>query len=176
MASPSRSPLGSGKPWTRSGPGPTTRCRGALESEIREVSNEAQKLHDNTRNGQLLIHAHAHDGHATVAVGTYLHRSGKSVHLHGEDHLRQIADIFDSPAHALLTFEKIQGADMRRGPASLTDTERAAAEARTAFGLAAARPEAPGPKPETVPAYLADAGDHDALLDNFCNTHSGWEK
>ena len=55
-------------------------------SEIREVSNEAQKIHDDIRHGQLLIHAHAQDGHTTVAVGTYLHRGGKSIYLHGADH------------------------------------------------------------------------------------------
>ncbi|WP_308061804.1 hypothetical protein [Streptomyces scabiei] len=86
-------------------------------SEIREVSNEAQKIHDDIRHGQLLIHAHAHDGHTTVAVGTYLGRNGKSVYLHGEDHLRQVADTFDSPAQALLAFEKVHAADMRPGPA-----------------------------------------------------------
>ncbi|MGW0457391.1 hypothetical protein [Streptomyces tendae] len=69
-------------------------------SGIREVSSEAQKIHDDIRNGHLLIHAHAHDGHTTVAVGTYLHQGGKSVYLHGEDHLRQIAGTFDSPASA----------------------------------------------------------------------------
>ncbi len=47
---------------------------------------------------------HAHDGHTTVAVGTYLRPGGTSVHLHGEDHLRQIADTFDSPGQALLAF------------------------------------------------------------------------
>ena len=86
-------------------------------SEIREVSAEAQKIHDDIRHGQLLIHAHAHDGHTTVAVGTYLHRNGKSVYVHGEDHLRQVTDTFDSPAQALLAFEKVHGADMRPGAA-----------------------------------------------------------
>ncbi len=83
-------------------------------SEIREVSNQAQKIHDDIRHGQLLIHAH--DGHTTVAVGTYLHRNGKSVYLHGEDHLRQVTNTFDSPAGALLAFEKVHGAEMRPGP------------------------------------------------------------
>ncbi|MFG3126810.1 DUF317 domain-containing protein [Streptomyces tendae] len=145
-------------------------------SEIREVSNEAQKIHDDIRHGQLLIHAHAHDGHTTVAVGTYLHRKGKSVYLHGEDHLRQIADTFDSPAQALLAFEKVHGADMRPGAAPLTDTERSAAEARATFDLTAAKTESSSPELETVPAYLADAGDHDALLDAFLDAHSDWEK
>lgn len=65
---------------------------------IREVSNQAQKIHDDIRYGDLLIHAHARDGHTTFAVGTYLHPGGTSVYLHGEDHLRQTADTFDSPA------------------------------------------------------------------------------
>ncbi|MET9664963.1 DUF317 domain-containing protein [Streptomyces sp. NPDC006475] len=145
-------------------------------SEIREVSAEAQKIHDDIRHGQLLIHAHAHDGHTTVAVGTYLHRNGKSVYLHGEDHLRQVADTFDSPAQALLAFEKVHGADMRPGAAPVTDTERAAAEARATFDLTAAKPASSGPEPEMVPAYLADAGDHDALLDSFLDAHGDWEK
>lgn len=137
-------------------------------TEIREVSNEAQKIYDDIRHGQLLIHAHAEDGHTTVAVGTYI-GSGKSVYLHGEDHLRQVADTFDSPAQALVAFEKLHGADMRPGPAPMTDIERAAAEARGT--LPAAAPEPSRPEPETVPAYAADAGDHDALLDAFLDTH-----
>ncbi len=143
-------------------------------SEVREVSNEAQKIHDDIRHGHLLIHAHAHahahDGHTTVAVGTYLHGAGKSVYLHGENHLRQVADTFDSPAQALLAFEKVHGAQMRPGPAPLTDTERSAAEARKPLAPPTTEPEPPAPEP--VPVYLADAGDHDALLD----THGEFEK
>ncbi|MFE8009072.1 DUF317 domain-containing protein [Streptomyces sp. NPDC057418] len=145
-------------------------------SEIRQVSNQAQKIHDDIRRGHLLIHAHAHDGHTTVAVGTYLHRSGKSVYLHGEDHLRQVADTFDSPAAALVAFEKAHGAAMRPGPAPLTDTERATTQARTSLGKPAAEAESPRPEPETVPAYAADADDHDALLDTFLEDHRDWQK
>ncbi|WP_426567776.1 DUF317 domain-containing protein [Streptomyces canus] len=145
-------------------------------SEIREVSNQAQKIHDDIRHGQLLIHAHAHDGHTTVAVGTYLHPGGKSVYLHGEDHLRQVADTFDSPAQALLAFEKAHAAEMRPGPAPLTDTERAAIEARSVFDVTTTKPEPSRPEPETVPVYLADAGDHDALLDTFLDTHGEFGK
>ncbi|MGW2051623.1 DUF317 domain-containing protein [Streptomyces sp. NPDC001858] len=143
-------------------------------SEIREVSNEAQKIHDDIRHGRLLIHTH--DGYTTVAVGSYLGRNGKSVYLHGEDHLRQIVDTFDSPAQALLAFEKVHGAEMRPGPAPLTDTERAAAQARTPPALTAAQPAPPLPEAETVALYAADAGDHDALLDAFLDTHSEWAK
>ncbi|WP_433453694.1 DUF317 domain-containing protein [Streptomyces sp. CA-142005] len=145
-------------------------------SEIREVSNHAQKIHDDIRHGHLLIHAHAHDGHTTVAVGTYLGHDGKSVYLHGEDHLRQVADTFDSPAQALLAFEMVHGTDMRPGPAPLTDAERAAGEARAALELGAAKPGPHRPEPETVPIYLADAGDHDALLDSFLDRHGEFEK
>ncbi|CAO0837420.1 hypothetical protein SMICM17S_11129 [Streptomyces microflavus] len=145
-------------------------------SEVREVSNEAQKIYDDIRHGQLLIHAHAHDGYTTVAVGTYLGRTGKSVYLHGEDHLRMIADTFDSPAQAMLAFEKTHGAEMRTGPAPLTDTERSAAEARTPLALTTAKPEPAPPAPESVPVYLADAGDHAALLDTFLDAHGDFGK
>ncbi len=145
-------------------------------SEIREVSNHAQKIHDDIRHGRLLIHAHAHDGHTTVAVGTYLHPGGKSVYLHGEDHLRQVADTFGSPAKALLAFEKAHAAEMRPGPAPLTDSERAAIEARSVFDITTAKSEPSRPEPETVPVYLADAGDHDALLDTFLDAHGEFEK
>ncbi|MFJ3821390.1 DUF317 domain-containing protein [Streptomyces nodosus] len=145
-------------------------------SEIREVSNEAQKIHDDIRHGHLLIHAHAHDGHTTVAVGTYLHPSGKSVYLHGENHLRQVADTFDSPAAALLAFERIHAATMRPGPAPMTDAERAAADARAPLTGTAAEPPPTRPEPQTVPAYLADPGDHDALLDAFIDSHGEWQK
>ncbi|WP_411140998.1 hypothetical protein [Streptomyces sp. x-80] len=139
-------------------------------TEIREVSVEAQKIYDDIRHGRLLIHAHAEDSHTTVAVGTYLD-SGKSVHLHGENHLRQVTETFDSPARALVSFERFHGDTMRLGPAPMTDTERAATEARTSLGAPTTAPEPPGPGPETVPAYAADPGDHDALLDEFLGTH-----
>ncbi|MBT2511662.1 DUF317 domain-containing protein [Streptomyces sp. ISL-98] len=144
-------------------------------TEIREVSDEAQKIYDDIRHGRLLIHAHAEDSHTTVAVGTYLN-SGKSVYLHGENHLRQVADTFDSPAQALVSFERFHCDTMRPGPAPMTDTERTAAEARTSLGAPTAVPEPPSPAPETVPAYAADAGDHDALLNEFLDTHGDWEK
>ncbi len=69
--------------------------------EIREVSDRAQKLHDDIREGHPLIHAHAPDGDTTVAVGTYLAGSMKSVYLHGENHLRQVAGTLHFPAQAL---------------------------------------------------------------------------
>lgn len=143
--------------------------------EVREVSNEAQKIYDDIRHGRLLIHAHAEDGHTTVAVGTYLD-NGKSVYLHGENHLRQIADSFDSPAQALVAFERVHGNVMRPGPAPMTDTERETAEARTSLAVLTSPSEPPSPEPEIVPAYAADPADHEALLDNFLSEHGDWEK
>ncbi|MFJ2794052.1 DUF317 domain-containing protein [Streptomyces sp. NPDC087290] len=144
-------------------------------SDIREVSDQAQKIYDDIEYGHLLIHAHAQDGDTTVAVGTYL-SGGKSVYLHGENHLRQVACTFDSQAQALVAFEKAHGDTMRPGPAPMTDTERAAARARTSLEAPAAEHEASLPVPETVPAYAADAGDHDALLDAFLDAHGDWQK
>ncbi|KUO15269.1 hypothetical protein AQJ91_42620 [Streptomyces dysideae] len=144
-------------------------------AEIREVSNEAQKIYDDIRHGRLIIHAHADDSGTTVAVGTY-RETGKSVYLHGENHLRQITDTFDSPAQALTAFERLHGDTMCPGPAPVTDTERAVAEARISLDIPATEAEPAAPEPEIVPAYTADAGDHDALLDQFLAAHSDWEK
>lgn len=144
-------------------------------SEIREISNTAQRIHDDIHHRHLQIHAHAQDGHTTVAVGTYF-SGGTSVHLHGENHLRQVVLSFNSPAQALAAFEKLHGATMRPGPAPMTDTERAADRARTSLPIPMDEPEPAPPEPETVPAYAADPGDHDALLDAFLDTHSDWEK
>ncbi|MGP3756873.1 DUF317 domain-containing protein [Streptomyces sp. IBSNAI001] len=144
-------------------------------SEIRQVSAEAQKIHDDIRHGHLLIHAHAEDSHTTVAVGTYL-SSGKSVYLHGENHLRQIADTFQSPAAALVAFEMAHGDAMRPGPAPLTDTEQDTARALSSPGVAPREAEPSQPEPEAVPVYAADADDHGALLDTFLEAHRDWQK
>lgn len=144
-------------------------------AEVRDVSNQAQKIYDDIRYGHLRIHAHAKDAHTTVAVGTYL-SDGRSVHLHGENHLRQIAITFDSPAQALTDFEEHYGGSMRIGPSPLTETERSTAEARSSLNAPASVPQPPAPGPETVPAYAADPGDHDALLDAFLDTHGDWQK
>ncbi|WP_069630945.1 DUF317 domain-containing protein, partial [Streptomyces niveus] len=144
-------------------------------SEIREVSDQAQKIYDDIRHGQLLIHAHAQDAHTTAAVGTYL-TGGTSVYLHGEDHLRQIADIFDSPAQALTTFEEMHSDTMRPGPAPMTDTERDTAEARTALGTPTTAPESPNTGAATAPADAPGPGAHEALFNSFIENNGEWEK
>ncbi|MFF5090344.1 DUF317 domain-containing protein [Streptomyces niveus] len=143
-------------------------------SEIREVSDQAQKIHDDIRHGRLLIHAHAQDAHTTVAVGTYL-TGGESVYLHGENHLRQVANTFDSPAKALTAFEEMHSDTMRPGPAPMTDTERDTSEARTSLGVPAADHELLIAGTDTVSADAAAAGAHEALFTSFIETNGEWE-
>ncbi|MEV7395235.1 DUF317 domain-containing protein [Streptomyces sp. NPDC091215] len=142
--------------------------------EIRDVSDQAQKIYDDIRHGRLFIHAHATDNGTTTAVGSY-RDTGKSVHLHGEDHLRQIADTFDSPALALAAFQQAHGDALQVGPAPMTDTERQAAQARTSL-VAPAAPPPERPALEEVPAYAADPADHEAALDAFLADNGDWER
>ncbi|MFF7413351.1 DUF317 domain-containing protein [Streptomyces lydicus] len=148
---------------------------GSTLAQLREIFAQAQAIFDDIHHGHLLIHAHALDSRTTVAVGTYLD-SGKSVHLHGENRQRQVEHIFDSPAQALVAFERLHGDTMRPGSAPMTDTERETAEARTSLGIPPTEPEPPLSVQESVPAYAADPGDHDALLDAFLDAHGDWEK
>lgn len=83
--------------------------------EIREVSAEAQRIHDDIASGRLTIHLHAHDGWTTVAVGTY--RNGKSVHFHGEDYLRQETADYETEAEAVADFHSQYAVAVRPGPA-----------------------------------------------------------
>lgn len=147
--------------------------------EVREVGVEAQKIHDDIAPGHLVIHAHADDGHTTVAIGTY--PGGKSIHLHGEDHLRQTAMVYDTPLEALAAFEDLYTSAVRPGPAPATDTEQRAARALTTTGALTdtpgpTTPEPPASTTETVPAHAADPGDHEALLGEFFEAQGEWEK
>ncbi|MFE4055200.1 DUF317 domain-containing protein [Streptomyces sp. NPDC059096] len=148
--------------------------------EIREVSDQANTLYEDIRRGRLVIHAHAEDGWTTVAVGTY--RNGTSVYLHGENHLRQIADTFDSPAQAIASFERFHGTTMRPGPAPATDSEQQTAEAITSLAAPALEntPTPPAepdePATELVPSYAANPGNHEALLDAFLDEEDDWQK
>ncbi|MGW3056527.1 hypothetical protein ACWC98_11390 [Streptomyces goshikiensis] len=96
------------------------------QDEILRVSAEAQRIHDDIAAGRLIIHLHADDGWTTVAVGTY--QGGKSVHLHGEDYLRQETMAFDTESEAVADFHRNYTVAVRLGPAPLTTIERAAAE------------------------------------------------
>ncbi|MFI1013126.1 DUF317 domain-containing protein [Streptomyces sp. NPDC020965] len=149
--------------------------------EIREVSQEAQKIHDDIAAGRLIIHRHAHDGHTMVAVGTY--PGGQSVHLHGENHLRQTTLAYGTTGEALNEFDDLYTDAVRPGPAPATETEQGAAAAlagTSAVGARAPSETAPAepapPRTETVPVYAADPGDHEALLREFLETQGEWEK
>lgn len=150
--------------------------------EIREVSADAQAIHDAIAAGRLVIHMHARDGWTTVAVGTY--QDGKSIHLHGEDYLRQEIQWFDSESEAVARFLSSYPVAARPGPAPPTDIERAAAEALASIPDGEPAPAAPllqaaAPAEQvsqTVPAYAADPGDHEALLRDFFTKHQEWEK
>ncbi|WP_172386653.1 DUF317 domain-containing protein [Streptomyces sp. MNP-20] len=148
--------------------------------EIRLVSAEAQKIHDDIQSGRLTIHLHAHDGHTTVAAGTYQH--AESVHLHGENHLRVVSNTYDTPGEAITDFQRLYGDAVRPGPAPATDTELQAAQALASLSpgegasTADTPVEPPAAKTELVPVYAADPGDHEALLNTFLEKHPEWEK
>ncbi|MER6516619.1 DUF317 domain-containing protein [Streptomyces sp. NPDC001553] len=146
--------------------------------EIREVSADAQAIHDAIAAGSLVIHMHAHDGWTNVAVGTY--RGGKSIHLHGEDYLRQETMIFDSETEAIADFLRHHPVAARPGPAPPTDIERAAAAVLAVPAADRSAPTTFGAPAEqvslSVPSYAADPGDHEALLRDFFSKHQEWEK
>ncbi|MEU9240730.1 DUF317 domain-containing protein [Streptomyces sp. NPDC048385] len=143
-------------------------------AEVREVSNAAQAIYDDIRHGRLIIHAHAHDGWTTVAIGTYL--DGGTVALHGENHLRSIADRLESPAQALASFQRLHGDAVRPGPAPMTDIEQQTAQARTSLRSPDTTQAPAAPRVERVPSYEADPGDHETLLNDFFTENNDWEK
>lgn len=140
--------------------------------EIREVSDQAQQIYDAILHGRLRIHAHAHDGHTTVAVGTY--PTGESIHLHGEDHLRVESYTYCSgQGDALADFRRLHGDAVRPGPAPLTHTEREADQARQAL---LAQPMTTTSRQMSVPVYAADPANAPAVLDRFVTNHHEWDK
>ncbi|MFF5719349.1 DUF317 domain-containing protein [Streptomyces buecherae] len=144
----------------------------AAEYDALARAVEAQQIRNDLRHGRLTIHAHAYDGPSTVAVGTY--HDGRSVHLHGEDHLRAVTDVFPSPIQAVSAFQRLHRDPVRPGPAPLTHTERQVIEALTALRNGQ-EPEGPSRR-EIVPAHAADPADHEAVLDQFLNQHTNWHK
>ncbi|MER5760608.1 DUF317 domain-containing protein [Streptomyces sp. NPDC002082] len=150
-----------------------------IPEEIREHTGEAQRIHDDIAAGRLTIHLHAHDGWTTVAVGTYA--GGKSVHLHGEDHLRTEETDYVSEAEAVADFHRRHTVAVRPGPAPLTDIER---DALAVLGTAPPSPTPPAAPmglaaEETsrlVPVYANGPGDHEALLADFFAANGDWEK
>ncbi|MFJ4876564.1 DUF317 domain-containing protein [Streptomyces sp. NPDC088745] len=137
------------------------------DEEKRGVSADAQQIHDDIRDGRLIIHAHAHDGHTTVAVGTY--RDGTTVNLHGENHLWVVATTSPTAREALTQFVGQYHDKVRLGAAPPTHVETEAAQALTEAALLT-------PQEAPTPPYAAGPGDHDAVLETFLDTHSDWTR
>ncbi|MEU8522423.1 DUF317 domain-containing protein [Streptomyces sp. NPDC048577] len=139
--------------------------------EVREVSAQAQRIHDDIASGRLTIHLHAHDGHTTVAVGSYNTGLQRHVHLHGENHLRQITLLFDEEKEAVAEFQRLHSVAVRPGPAPLTDLENTVHE--ILHGQSTPRP-ASRPTPATPPT--AGPGEHEEFLTSFLKENPQWEK
>ncbi|WP_086823709.1 DUF317 domain-containing protein [Streptomyces sp. NRRL B-24572] len=141
--------------------------------EIREVGAEAQRIHDDIAEGRLVIHLHAHDGHTTVAVGSYTTGVRRHVHLHGENHLRQKTDIaFGTEAEAVAEFHRLYSVAVRPGPAPLTDLEQAVC--RLLAGTTPSTAEetsAPSAEPP-----VAELGEHEAFLAALFDEDCQWER
>ncbi|THA40943.1 DUF317 domain-containing protein [Streptomyces sp. A1547] len=140
--------------------------------EIREVSADAQRIHDDIAAGRLNIHLHANDGHNTVAVGSYTSGVHRHVHLHGENHLRQIATTYDDEAEAVAEFHRLYSVAVRPGPAPLTDLEL------TVRQVLAAKPVAAADHAHLSPAEppVAGPGEHEAFLKHLFDQERQWEK
>ncbi|MFH8255960.1 DUF317 domain-containing protein [Streptomyces roseolus] len=142
--------------------------------EVREVSSDAQRIHDDIAEGHLTIHLHAHDGHTTVAVGTYATGVRRHVHLHGENHLRQIVSTYDDEAAAIAEFHRLYSVAVRPGPAPLTELEQAVRRVlrekvepgRQSDVLAATRTAPPAAGP----------GEHEQFLKSLLDDSPQWEQ
>ncbi|MFD3332189.1 DUF317 domain-containing protein [Streptomyces sp. NPDC058700] len=141
--------------------------------EIREVGAEAQRIHDDIAEGQLVIHLHADDGQNTVAVGSYATGVRRYVHLHGKNHLRQESDTaFGTEAEAVAEFQRLYSVAVRPGPAPLTDLEQAVRQ------LLAGEPPATTEQisaPASEPP-VAEPGEHEAFLAALFDEERQWER
>ncbi|MGA5065249.1 DUF317 domain-containing protein [Streptomyces exfoliatus] len=117
-------------------------------------------------------HLHADDGQNTVAVGSYATGVRRHVHLHGENHLRQVSTWFDTEAEAVAEFHRLYSVAVRPGPAPLTDLEQAVRQL-----LAVTPPDtteqtsAPAAEPP-----VAGPGEHEAFLAAPFDEERQWEK
>lgn len=144
--------------------------------EIREVSAEAQRIHNDIAEGRLVIHLHADDGHTTVAVGSYATGVRRHVHLHGENHLRQISTSYDDETEAIAEFHRLYSVAVRPGPAPLTDLEQSIRQLLAGTLLPTAdRGTDSHPTPLAEPP-AAGPGDHEAFLEALFDEERQWEK
>ncbi|MFG3384020.1 DUF317 domain-containing protein [Streptomyces sp. NPDC047999] len=142
--------------------------------EIREVSAEAQRIHDDIAEGRLIIHLHADDGHNTVAVGSYSTGVRRHVHLHGENHMRQENDTaFATEAQAVAEFHRLYSVAVRPGPAPHTDLEQTVRQLLAGTPPATFIEHAPVP---SVEPPVAEPGEHEALLQDLFDQERQWER
>ncbi|MFJ7779295.1 hypothetical protein [Streptomyces yangpuensis] len=127
-------------------------------------------IHDDIATGRLTIRHHANDGHTTVAVGTYATGVRRHVHLHGEDHLRQVSLTFQDEVEALANFQSQYTAAVRPGPAPLTELEQSVRQALRAEAAPAA------PTALTTPPTVAGSGEHEAFLKCLFDSKPEWSK
>ncbi|KUH38592.1 MULTISPECIES: DUF317 domain-containing protein [Streptomyces] len=132
--------------------------------EIREVGAKAQRIHDDIAEGRLIIHLHADDDQNTVAVGSYITGVRRHVHLHGENHLRQISTSYADETEAIAEFHRLFSAAVRPGPAPLTDLGQSIRQLLGTNPTTLAEPPTAGP------------GDHEAFLEVFFDEERQWEK
>ena len=143
-------------------------------NEIRAVSAEAQRIHDDIAEGRLIIHLHADDGQNTVACGSYTTGVRRHVHLHGENHLRQETDTaFDTEAEAVAEFHRLYSVAVRPGPAPLTDREQAVRRLLAGKLPATTAEHAPAPSDEPP---VAGPGEHEAFLQALFAQKRQWER
>ncbi|MFE5298101.1 DUF317 domain-containing protein [Streptomyces sp. NPDC056632] len=146
----------------------------STREEIREVGAAAQRIHDDIANARLVIHLHAHDGHNTVAVGSYTTGVRRHVHLHGENHLRQISTSYDDESEAIAEFHRLYSVAVRPGPAPLTDLEKTVRRALRGHTTASPSAKSTATAP-TVPPVAA-LGEHEEFLTSCLEDNTQWEK
>ncbi|MDK9494424.1 DUF317 domain-containing protein [Streptomyces katrae] len=142
--------------------------------EVRQVSADAQRIHDDIATGRLNIHMYANDGHNTVAVGTYASGVRIHVHLHGENHLRQVAMTYEDETKAVAEFQRLYTVAVHPGPAPLTDLEqsvRRALRSETAPPTRLQLTEAPPAAPT-----VAGPGEHEQFLNTLFESRQQWAK
>ncbi|WP_051716929.1 DUF317 domain-containing protein [Streptomyces sp. NRRL F-5727] len=140
--------------------------------EIREVGAAAQRIHDDIADGRLVIHLHAHDGHTTVAVGSYKKGVRRHVYLHGENHLRQTSTSYDTEAEAVAEFHRLYSVAVRPGPAPLTDLEQTIRQLHADTPPSTAEEtSAPAAEPP-----VAEPGEHEAFLAALFDEERQWDR
>ncbi|MFG2836150.1 DUF317 domain-containing protein [Streptomyces zaomyceticus] len=136
------------------------------------MSAEAQRIHDDIAEGRLVVHLHADDGQNTVAVASYTTGVRCHVHLHGEDHVRQVTSTFESETEAIAEFHRLYSVAVRPGPAPLTGLEHTVRQVLTGAALADHR-ETAAP---TAEPPAAGPGEHESFLQALFDGAPQWEK